>query len=592
VTRQRYEGVLTRAQPKTANGEDQESVNSGETALLDPFDNFRAQTLDPANLSEVTLDSGTYTQVPSRFASCGTLVSIYSHPNKSDVPGIAHPGHSNDTRFGNGGRPVFGALQQHINRENEKRRLRGHTRIRPGRQAWLENNEDRGIQEPRGNSQRGAQYRVGNSDGQSVSDQSTPITRSNSAQPPLGQGTNDQGLPSQSLSIPGYPMPIKVRLHPGQELANKLYEGHLHALQNRQAEEIARSSTRDVTFGADNVLGGMLGKNIGRQPLGVQNPLGGQEYVVHDAILNGTIGGTVGAQNIGLRGPVMQNASGGPLFYGAHMLGISSPLQSSMTVQDITNFQMKLAAQNNLGGQGPLGAQYTRYGEDIQDEKKWSRRRGRSRGLAQKADTEYGRYMDELNDESRSRGDTILTGDAMSGHARAQVRFNLQPPSPLPRSGPTQVKNEEKYDDDEDEEVEAEQDAWSNLMTGSIRLNGPAHHLNPAVFDPGTSSFVTPMQSCQHLPSATRPPTRSPNVAVHQTGRQSEPPRTRPVLLSPIQFQGRDIPNTPLDFNMLRGRLDAKDNRIFGELPGNISRDPSPGVGLQSSTSGRRLYEK
>lgn len=46
---------------------------------------------------------------------------------------------------------------------------------------------------------------------------------------------------------------------------------------------------------------------------------------------------------------------------------------------------------------------------------------------------------------------------------------------------------EDEADDEEVEHQEVkpeEQAAWSNLMTNPSRLQGPAYHLNPPVFDP------------------------------------------------------------------------------------------------------------
>jgi hypothetical protein len=270
-----------------------------------------------------------------------------------------------------------------------------------------------------------------------------------------------------------------------------------------------------------------------------------------------------------------------------------------MSLQEITQLQNKLAGHDDLGDQD--GSQATRRGGNNQDPKRRIRRR-RTRGMAQKADIEYGRDMDELNKESRGRGETILAGDIMSGHARAQVRFNLQPPSPMGLSRGLLQDDDAEYDaEDDEEDVEAdEQDAWSNFMTDRFRLQTPAHHLNPAVFDPTTSSFVTPVQPGQHLPAVSRSPSASPNISVFETGRQSEPPRTRPTLLSPIDFQGRGTSITPPDITALRQRAlnshamstGMQENRIFGELPGKISRDPSPGIGLNRTGSGRRWFEQ
>ena len=58
----------------------------------------------------------------------------------------------------------------------------------------------------------------------------------------------------------------------------------------------------------------------------------------------------------------------------------------------------------------------------------------------------------------------------------------------------TAPKNEADDEEVEHQEVKPEeQAAWSNLMTNPFRLQGPAYHLNPPVFDPVTASYVTPV---------------------------------------------------------------------------------------------------
>lgn len=112
-----------------ARNNDGASVRSEVTVVdEDPFNDFRTTTLDPARLPRITVASGTYVQVPSRFASVGNLVSIYSTQNKSDISGDTHPGLSTDTRFGITGRAAaaagFGPLEQHIHKQNEKHRAK------------------------------------------------------------------------------------------------------------------------------------------------------------------------------------------------------------------------------------------------------------------------------------------------------------------------------------------------------------------------------------------------------------------------------------------------------------------------------------
>jgi len=230
--------------------------------------------------------------------------------------------------------------------------------------------------------------------------------------------------------------------------------------------------------------------------------------------------------------------------------------------------------------------------------KKTRRGQRSNRALAQKADQEYARFMDEMNQESRKRGDTILAGDIMSGHAQAQVRFNLQPPSPMPKGTDEGIVMDDggpvlDESDNKSEKVEREeQEAWSDLMQSPERVS--VHNLNPAVFDAGSASFMVPPKRGPHLLAASRPATQSPQVPILQDGRNSVPARTRPALLSPIEMlQGRG--STPMDLGAIRQRLSAESNLIFGEKPGSVSsRNPSPAPdgSHRNGSLGRRLYEK
>lgn len=247
------------------------------------------------------------------------------------------------------------------------------------------------------------------------------------------------------------------------------------------------------------------------------------------------------------------------------------------------------ADHNMLTPQGMLGG-----GASAEFRKRNRRGQRSNRGaFSQRADSEYARFMDEMNADSRSRGDEFLAGDMLSGHASAQITLNIQPPSPLPK---TSANDDDEFDDDEDGETvkPEEQEAWSDLMTSPDR-KVPAHHHNPAIFDAATASFIVPSRRSPHLLAATRPPTQSPPLPALQGGRNSVPPRSRPALLSPIEMlQGaRDSNANSLDIAALRQRLTAESNLIFGERPGSIStRDPSPAGTLRRSVSGRRLYER
>ena len=102
------------------------------------YQGFRSgQLLDRSRIGSVSLGPYIYTQVPSKYASVSSLISIYAHPNKSDTVGEAHPGLSSDTRFGILARTALGALEQHMRRETDRERD-GHVSERDQLQQQLQ----------------------------------------------------------------------------------------------------------------------------------------------------------------------------------------------------------------------------------------------------------------------------------------------------------------------------------------------------------------------------------------------------------------------------------------------------------------------
>lgn len=90
------------------------------------YEGFRSgQPVNRSLVSSVSLASGTYFQVPSKYASVSHLISAYTHPNKSDVAGEKHPGLSSDTRFGVLGQTAVIVLEQQIRRETDMNRDTG-----------------------------------------------------------------------------------------------------------------------------------------------------------------------------------------------------------------------------------------------------------------------------------------------------------------------------------------------------------------------------------------------------------------------------------------------------------------------------------
>lgn len=90
------------------------------------YEGFRTnQPVNRSTLSSISLESGVYIQIPSKYASVNRLISVYATPNKSDVTGTAHPGLSVDTRFGVMSKQPFGTLQEQIRRESDQERELG-----------------------------------------------------------------------------------------------------------------------------------------------------------------------------------------------------------------------------------------------------------------------------------------------------------------------------------------------------------------------------------------------------------------------------------------------------------------------------------
>ena len=723
VSRQRYEGA-SRVQTRMLKEEERDSdANSGETALPDPFDHFRTQTLDPAMLSKVTLESGTYTQVPSRFAATTNLISVYSVANKSDIPGESHMGTSVDTRFGNAGparmAEEFGTLEQHQRREGARYRLRKHNEEldceevrrtyipRTGRQVY----STTGLYRPTKsmiNRQRmvNAAYRNSQSQGTAASSpeggapiglngKQTVQNVENSVQSAAAEGNNmrEKGVrygpskvggatkpdPTKVLvgsasfgapttrndGFPPYLQNIHRPIHPGQQFTNRLF-AEQQALLERQrllarnklvtANQVKSSGKVPVNqapsaYAADgrvgyrpgSVPGVILSYESAEHALGTHpsqylngpfvasmhggmpmpNPsmrlpdfgqmLAGEGFGGQDMMYMGNM---AGVHNYGLRGPMAHSMPEDQLFqhsqFGAREMearvDTPTPLRGGYSSQDMNMMQMgfgNMGLDDPYVDQGMLGSQPMNGAQGMvapapQVNKPTRRGQRSNRALAQKADQEYARFMDEMNQESRKRGDTILAGDMLTGHAQAQVRFNLQPPSPLPKGTDEGVVLDEggvmlDENDKKSEKVEREeQQAWSDLMQSPERVSD--NNLNPAVFDAGSASFMVPPKRGPHLLAASRPATQSPQVPILQDGRNSVPPRTRPTLLSPIEMlSGQGRGGTPMDLGVIRERLAAENNLIFGEKPGSVSsRNPSPAPdGIHRSASmGRRLYEK
>ena len=91
------------------------------------YHSFRSgQVLDPSQFMSVSLGPHTYTQVPSRYASITSSISIYAHLTHSDKSSEEHLGLSSDTRFGVLRKTPVGTSEQHIRqkKDHEKQEVR------------------------------------------------------------------------------------------------------------------------------------------------------------------------------------------------------------------------------------------------------------------------------------------------------------------------------------------------------------------------------------------------------------------------------------------------------------------------------------
>jgi hypothetical protein len=103
------------SQRHTTNGDDENRV----------YDGFRTTPLDFSKLVKIQLPTATHYQIPTKLASVSTTIPVYAQRRKNELPGLAHPGSSVDTRFGVVGKPQGEAFQEQIRRETDRERTAG-----------------------------------------------------------------------------------------------------------------------------------------------------------------------------------------------------------------------------------------------------------------------------------------------------------------------------------------------------------------------------------------------------------------------------------------------------------------------------------
>jgi hypothetical protein len=563
AVRARYEGSI---KPRL---DDEASPHSGKTAIEeDPFNDFRTRALDQEHLPRVILDSGTYIQTPSRFASIGNLVSVYSTPNKSDTPGESHRGLSTDTRFGMCGKPSFGTLQRHIERQDNIHRLNmqrqmqnGSCRGRRGRRGRRSGHVDVDVQHrQQGSDLNGRQHNHTLRGPPHHQAQANVNNHSQSAMNDPAPILQHQRFRSQEFSITGTPFTsYSVPINHGQNFRPQVYEDEGPLLH----DPYAHSYGQQVFYGQNFDANSFSQQDQSMQ--GSFNQYGpakflvddfdtarmAQAYSVHRAFAEGfsahdfqdfSAGATAQDSHArrGSHGDHSWVTSQGGNTQGSSSGDRSRPSFLHHETAQETAFQATNARVAQAGQSG-----------NLQD-----RRRARNEQREDQAGIEYGHYLDELNNKSRTKGATEFVGDTING--RPALQLQPMPANSLlhrlgfgsPLLDPTQ--DEENAD-------------WQKVRDRIER--GPINGTRSIVFE---ALRAARLRVSQGESASTRPPSPS----LYESGRLSEPPRNRPVLLSPIHFEpAKRVGNT-----------------IFGERAGNVSREPSP-VGRATRMQGRRLFE-
>ncbi|KAF4632963.1 hypothetical protein G7Y89_g5167 [Cudoniella acicularis] len=445
-----YANGDTNGQMNGVNGHHSDATDELNLVNKDPFDDFRDFPADPSMISTITLESGTYEQVPSRFATIHNMVSIYAQPNKSDIPGELHPGVNSDTRFGTNARGPFETIPRQTRRQMEQhqqRESRQHDSHQPTQGAVEP--------APRRRNRRGGQR----------ANRSEAIQNGNS---------------SRRNSEP------------------------MNSMQNGNTEPPVRNI--------------MLEQEVLIQAQAAQ---------IRQLHIN---------QQRGPNGPIPQAPR---------------------------NFAMQPTAYANHGTQEvPIGGydDSSPYAHPLQQ------------GIEERANQVYAQMLDELNNESRARGENFLRGDLINGEPIVQV----VPPSPFP-----------VFNGHNGNGLAAFTPLGENgqIIGQEFTLQPPLQQPQPQ--GPVPSFLVRP--SFLYRPNSYPPPGFPPGFATSPSSRIQSPTSS--------QFSGLGNPILPV-INSNRaasGSVPARgDGLIFGQVPGTISREPSPNTQLNRALAAgrRRLYEQ
>ena len=618
-----------------------ERDNDGDTLITDVFDDFRSKKIDPSQVKTVTLQSGTYIQVPSRYATIGNTVSVHSTMNKSDVPGGAHQGISPDKRFGVLGTSVpFGGLAKYIQQKKEERKQelvyqssrndsRGQYFERARPRQPLRQTNSRIRNDPQLQFQHPVQWQGGAKHGEGLEDENLPSTRRQNHRTQSGQIRDRQrrmrymdkkDAEDRRISqVDNLRRETGSPLQQAQGLPFQNYSPHPQSVMNNDQNSPAQTfDSYGYTMNAANDMG---------YPYQASSFAGMHHHLGHETAdsLNQSIR-TGLAQMVTARNNSVQNTGGASLsyrprglskdnvFYEAQQL-INQQVAADWKARE-EKFAVEWAARQEAEAAQKVReeaetksrAHACNHTEDEYNAR-ISRRQIPRRVLQQQANREYARHLDELNEASRTAGLTKLMGDAISGQPTLEVgntaSDGVETPTVLKTMFSLHIRKPTN-------EVEAE---WQHLRTPP-RLDLHSSLAPNTIQDVarGSPSLLSPVEFGDTFPSLRdrnsvplRPshPMISPTESFHSD--QNAANRrlfSLPGNVSPqpsMSFtEGSDKENQdPLAIGELSagsgsgGQVSRNSSfhTIFGLLPGTISREISPSNGSILAARGRRLFD-
>jgi hypothetical protein len=628
----------------------QSESDDGDTLIADVFDGFRSKRIDSSQVKTVTLQSGTYLQVPSRYAMISNIISVHSTMNKSDIPGGAHQGVSPDKRFGLLGYMVpFGSLSQFIKRKSEERnqenkyseneREQHLERARPtqspgqmqtggrhDRQAQVqavvphpkslgeENSQPTRSEKPRNQSgqicdrERRTRHRdnkYAEQSGQSqvyVSRQSKD-TQNHHAQVQFVQNaglraqyvaSNGQNFPAQFYHGQGCTIdPITGLSYPYQILNFDSQQYQLGYDNNNQNYSVQGYS--QITSAQNNSVQNTETTSFSYRPRGLS-----KENIFYFA-----------QQRVNEQVAAEWKAREEEAEYRARE---HAEAQYEIRKQAEAEYRAREQEEAEYEAHKQAEAEYRAF-EQGKVECKLRQQAGAKdkactahdqplrRVVQQQTNRQYARFLDEMNNESRVVGSTMLMGDAVSG----QPAIKIDPASPNELAHPSVLKTMfRRHVRKPTTEVEED---WDNVTTPP-RMNlhglstvGNVHRvlqgssmLSPVQFGDTLASqqnrnSSAPLHPCQSMLSPTDSSHSKENMINHRVwslpmGHSHQPcPKENSDPLSAAGVNGGTR-------SVVQRSSSSFGNTIFGLAPGTISRNPSPPNGLRQALRGRRLFDR